>query len=274
MKTVKQVKNVINAGVSTASFFPDYTEVSLEKVCQMKASSTEVFLNCYSELEHPYLQALKNMADDHGVQIASVHPFSSNDEPFYFFSQYPRRFQEGVNLYRRYFQAAQILGAKILVFHGDFMQSKSPLELVYERLSQLCQVAQEYDITLCHENVARCISREKDFFVELAKEVPKCGFVFDVKQAFLVQPDIYSFAAAMGNKIRHIHLSDHNQTQHCIPPGTGDLNLPRLLKQVYHQGFDGSVIIELYRDSYQQEIDLQQSYHYLERTIQSMYVSC
>ncbi len=70
--------------------------------------AAEVFLNCAGELEPGYIKRLRSIADSGGVKILSVHPYACFMDPMMFFSSYDRRFGEGLDIYRRYFYAANI----------------------------------------------------------------------------------------------------------------------------------------------------------------------
>src|SRR5699024_2335222 len=79
----------------------------------------EVFLNTFSEFTLDYLRQLRNVADAYGAEIKSVHPFTSGYEGFLLFSEYERRFEDSLEFYKQYFDAANCLGASIVVLHGQ-----------------------------------------------------------------------------------------------------------------------------------------------------------
>ena len=55
-------------------------------------------------------------------------------------------------------------------------------------------------------------------------------------------------------------MSDHGARGDCLPLGTGELDLAALLGRVRGYGFDGGVMLELYRDSYGGYSELDDSY--------------
>ena len=63
-----------------------------------------------------------------------------------------------------------------------------------------------------------------------------------------------------GSGVVHLHVSDHNAKNDCLPVGAGDFDLAALLRQVRDNGFDGGVILELYRDSYGEYEELSLAY--------------
>ncbi|MEG1895566.1 MAG: sugar phosphate isomerase/epimerase, partial [Oscillospiraceae bacterium] len=66
----------MNIGVSTGCFFPEKTDVALERVARLGAKYAEIFFNTDSELEEEFLYKLKDIADRNGITITSVHPFT------------------------------------------------------------------------------------------------------------------------------------------------------------------------------------------------------
>ena len=253
----------MNIGISTATFYPQETEGALAQVAALGAGHCEVFLNSFCELERPFLQALRLTALRHGMEIVSLHPFTSSMEPLSFFSAYPRRVQDGIALYRRFFEAASFLGAKYVIFHGDSRQNPFPEEEGFRHLALLCQAAADYGVALSHENVARCKGREPGYLSRLAKAVPELSFTLDVKQAVRAGEDPFSFLEALKDRVGHIHISDHLPGRDCLPPGEGNFNFFDFFRQLRAMGYRGALVIELYRHNFDTPEDLLKSYNFL-----------
>ena len=81
----------MRAGVSSACFFPQETACSVEKLAQWKIPQIEIFFNSFQELKPDYLERLRSCCQAGGTKIVSIHPFTSNSESFYFFTDYPGR---------------------------------------------------------------------------------------------------------------------------------------------------------------------------------------
>lgn len=77
---------MIQIGASTACFYPLETEKALKRVGKLGFSTAEVFFNSFSELHGPLLEAICREQEAWGIQVVSVHPFSSGTEPFFLFS--------------------------------------------------------------------------------------------------------------------------------------------------------------------------------------------
>lgn len=250
-------------GISTASFYPLYTERGLAKLASWGVPAAEVFINCAAELEEDYLKEQRRAADDAGMRILSVHPYTSGQEPLLFFSAYKRRLAEGMELYRRYCHAANLLGAEVVVFHGDRDGSALSEGERFHRMGELIRMGRGMGVDICQENVVRCVSRQPAFFVRLAEAVPEARFVYDIKQARMAGEDVYDFAETLGGRIAHLHLSDHDATRPCLPPGEGEMDYPRLFRILERSGFDGGGVVELYRDNFAGEDELRGAWAHL-----------
>ncbi|HIX66461.1 MAG TPA: sugar phosphate isomerase/epimerase [Candidatus Anaerotruncus excrementipullorum] len=253
------------AGVSTACFYPELLEKALDYLVRHGVANTEVFFNAPSELEEPYVRRLAETARAGGTVIRSVHPFTSGLEPLLFFSSYRRRFEDGIELYKRFFHAANLLGATILVFHGDRRGSAQPRRRYFDLFGELMEAGRRMGITVAQENVPRCASWCPDFFREMAAYLPEARFVLDVKQVVRAQVSLEEMLAAMGRRLIHVHISDHRPEQDCLPIGEGDLDLAALRRNLEGLDFRGSVLLELYRDNYAAYGQLLESYRALER---------
>ena len=108
----------MEVGISTASYYPLETELSLEEVGKSGARVTEVFFNAESELKDSFIDILLDTKEKYGIKIASVHPTMSLAESFMIFSAYERRFYEALDQYSRYSEVAARLGAKYIIMHG------------------------------------------------------------------------------------------------------------------------------------------------------------
>lgn len=251
------------AGISTACFYPQHTEDTLRQLISLSIQSVEIFLNTFSELEDTYLRELRRLADGSGVRVLAIHPFTSGMEPLFFFSRYDRRFQDGLELYKRFFHAANLLGAEILVFHGNTRGIPIENDAYFERFGRLIQAGKSFGVLVCQENVSRCTSHSPVFLREMAAALPDARFVLDVKQAVRSGESPQSFIEALGRKIVHIHISDHTEQISCLPPGKGILNTGRFLTDMQNTGFNGGIIVELYRENFDTIVEIYEGYQHV-----------
>lgn len=255
------------AGVSTACFYPTKTEDALRILVKEGVGAAEIFLNSHSELAPDFLRGLRNMADAAGVRLLAIHPYTSGMEPMLFFSTYARRFEDGREYYRAYYEAANILGAGIVVFHGNFAQFEMTNEEYFTRFGLLLQDAGNAGVKLCHENVCRCTSRSPAFFRAMAAYLPDARFILDVKQAVRAGEKVTDFLQAMSGRIAHVHISDHTESEDCLSIGKGVFHIPEFLSQLQLQGFQEGVIVELYRENFGDVVELMSGYQQLCRDI-------
>ena len=104
----------MKAGVSTACLYPMETTDALKALLKNGVKCVEIFFNTYSEIQKPYASELRSILNEYGATIKSIHPFTSGYEPYLIFSDYEKRYRETCEFYRRYFDCAAYLGAKIL----------------------------------------------------------------------------------------------------------------------------------------------------------------
>ena len=261
---------MMTPGISTACFYPRHTEQVLCELAALKIQSVEIFINCMEELSSSFVKNLKKIADSQGVKILSIHPFTSAMEYLLFFSDYDRRFNEGLELYKKYYEAANLLGAEIVVFHGAFHDYPWEMEEYFERFSVMVKEAKKHGANLCHENVSRCISRDPIFFEKLSSAVPEAGFVLDIKQARRAGADVFDFIKAMGENLRHVHISDHDHSNICLSPGKGIFNIHFFLETLRKNRFEGGVIVELYRENFRDIVEIQGAYQHLLKLISTV----
>lgn len=260
-------------GISSACFYPAETLSSLQQLGNIYQGNIEIFLNTFSELEEDYLKKLKATADAYSLKVVSVHPFSSGFEPFLFFSDYPTRLQDGIQLYSKFFHACKILGAKILVFHGDTKYRTIDMKLYSERFCYLTQFAlQNYGIVLAQENVERCCCGHSDYILQL-REYSKdtVSFVLDLKQCRRANLSPFTVLEEMGKEnIVHLHLSDATDCEDCLAPGEGYFNFKKLFQSLEICSRETTSVIELYQNNFESPKQLLQGVN----TINNLLLNC
>jgi len=252
-------------GVSTSCYYPQTTEESLDILLQGGVKTVEVFFNTHSELEVHYLKELRRRADDAGAAIVAVHPYTTGMEGMLFFSEYGRRFDDSRDYYKRYYQAANLLGAGVVAFHGGYKQQTMSVEEYAQRIGLLDDDARKTGVCLAQENVERNLSRSCAFLAELHRLRPEQRFVFDLKQAIRSEEDPLAVIDAMGSGIVHLHLSDHLPGKECLPPGLGETDYAGLFAGLRRHGFENTAIIELYRKNFEDQDQLNQSLVFLQK---------
>jgi sugar phosphate isomerase/epimerase len=242
----------MQAGISTACLYPMLLEDSFSQLIQLNFRCFEVFLNTCSEFGEPYLKRLRRMADNSGSRIRSLHPFTSGYENFLLFSDYERRYRDGLEFYKHYFHACNLLGADLLVLHGKRSDKPGISDKeFFERYSELYDLGRTFKVTVAQENVNLYRSDDPEFIKKMRVACGKnCAFVLDVKQAVRGGTDPFLLCEAMGEQLAHVHINDNNAVSDCLLPGFGSMDFPRLIRQLRRQKFNGNLIIEVYRKSF------------------------
>ncbi len=238
-------------GVSTACFYPMLTELSLITLLEMGVTELEIFFNTSSELNKKYIKGLRSSLRKYGGKVRSIHPYSSMMEPFMFFSNYERRFNDMMDDYKRYFEAANMLDAELIVIHGDKLPAKTPDEKYFERFNRIIECGKKEGVIVAQENVNLHRSQNPEFLCRMREWIgDDCKFVFDIKQAVRASYDPYDFAQRLGNAIIHVHVSDNNASNTCLLPGRGTMDYGKLKKILDDNGCDPAWIIEVYRTNF------------------------
>ncbi len=250
MDACREVTNVV-IGASTSCFYPMITELSLHNLMKMGVQNVEIFFNTSSEIERKFIKNLRHEVRRHGAKVKSVHPYSSGMEPFMFFSDYERRFTDMIDTYKRYFEAANMLGAEIVVIHGDKLPARLPDEKYFERFGRIMESGKKYGVCVAQENVNLHRSQSPEFLCRMKEYLgDELKFVFDIKQSVRAGYDPYDFAERVGSGIIHVHTNDNNQRHHCLLPGKGDMDYARLRAILEANGCDPNWIIEVYRKNF------------------------
>ena len=256
----------VKIGVSTASLYPTQTEVALKYLSEQGVGYTELFLNTPSELSDSYLGQLCKIVTSSKINVRAIHPYTSELESLLFFSDYPRRVEDGLEIYRRYFEIGKKLKSKYFIFHGQNLRNPYPSARGFKNMEKLLELAKDYGMNLLQENVARCVSSKLSYIREMKEYFgDEIGFTLDIKQALRSNLCFEEVLEEMGENLRHIHLSDHDLSHDCLLPGEGNMNLSLLKSKLNEKNFTGSLIIELYRQNYKDKEDLIRSCRFLQQ---------
>ena len=266
-------KNFINKlGISTAVFYPMEAMRAFDIICcKSDYKICEIFINTKSETERDFLNEIKLKADDNGVRITAVHPYFSGYESFLFFTDYPRRIYDSIDLYRQFFEAAAFWGAEYINFHGLKKEVQNfPAEKYAENFLMLSDEAKKYGVEVLQENVADTYCSSSDFIQEISKIAESNNknirFTLDFKHALIAGEDILEMIDIMGENLVHIHFNDMNMThlenisrRSCRLPFLGNLDYNIIFKKLFDINYIGNYIIEVYRNNYETETDIIES---------------
>lgn len=262
---------MINTGISSACLYPMLTEDAVKLLADNGVHHTEIFFNSFSELSSEFIINLRRALIPADVVVDAIHPFSSIVEPLFLFSEYKRRFEDSLEQYKHYFAAAQLLKCNKLVLHGDRAERHTIDEREYfERFAKICEVAKTFGVTVLQENLSKYRTRTVEFVRSMSSYLGDiANFVFDVKQCIRSNVDPFEMLDAMGGKVRHVHLSDNDGLHDCLIPGQGSFDIPRIFDKLKGIGYDGAVLIEVYRHNYRTYEELFEGLRYISKFTKS-----
>lgn len=251
----------MQTGISAASLYPMETENALIHLSGIGYTLFEIFFNALYETTPEFCDLLNKLKKERGFRIKSVHPYTSAMESMLLFERYDRRTKEGLDFYARYMEAANRIGAEILVLHGQRIGSGSLSDSEYfDRYHTLYNLGRQYGVTVAQENVRLFRSSKTDFIRRMKEELGnECAFVLDTKQAVLSGVDPLEMCGAMGDRLVHVHLSDHTADKSCLLPGEGTYDFTPLLNALTALNYSGDIITEVYRSAITDDRALEKS---------------
>lgn len=259
----------MKAGVSSASLYPLHTEDAVREIAELGVKNMEIFINDISETKGEIFEDICRIKEIYGINVLSLHPFSSPMETLFLFSDYDRRRSTFFDMYRRYFESMNRLGAEIFVLHGAILSAGCSDEHYIEQYLKLCDVATEYGVTVVQENISYCKSKDIAFLQRMKRE---CGgrakFVLDIKQAVRSKLSPIDIIDALGDSIIHVHISDNKEGADCLPVGEGDFDFRRLISSLKSISYKGGLMIELYRRNFREPKELYDSMKKIEEILQ------
>ncbi len=253
--------------MSLGCFYPMEPELAVEEAAAFGIRVCEVFLNTYSELEPAYLHALRESCDRHGIRVYSIHPFTSFLENYLFFAPYPRRIADSMVFYRRYADAAKILGAQVINIHGDRGIGLENPEYYAELIQPLLKLQDETGIIYSMENVYFNSVNHPEFTARLRQLAPEVRFTLDIKQAFKGGQDPYALAEAMGDAVVNFHVNDRDDQHICLLPGQGTVDYEQIGSILKKNGYGGPGLMEVYRSNFESREEIIAAKTFLEKKL-------
>lgn len=247
----------MKAGVSTACMYPTVLEKAFRDLAVNGVKTTEIFVNSHCELSNPYKSEMLAVKREYDMKVTSVHPFTCGIEPMMLFTAYERRVEDMLDYYKRFFEYMNDFGAYYFILHGNKDQNVIEDEMYFERYAQLQDTADSFGVCVVQENVSRCTGGSLDFLLKMKNTLgSRAAFVLDVKQAHRAGNDPTEMVRALGSNIRHIHFSDSGRDGDCLKFGFGEYDNESFFEALRQQGYDGSVILELYRNGFGEVTEL------------------
>lgn len=247
----------MKAGVSTACLYPMILEKAFLSLAETGVKTTEIFVNSHCELSGTYKSEMLAIQKEYGIDVVSVHPFTCGIEPMMLFTAYERRVADMLDYYKRFFEYMNDFGARFFVLHGNKNENFIEDEKYFERFACLQDAAESFGVRVVQENVSRCTGGSLEFLVKMKNALnDKACFVLDLKQAHRAGNDPTEMVKLLGKSIKHVHFSDCGKAGDCLKFGFGEYDNKTFFTALKEQGYDGSVVLELYRNGFGEVAEL------------------
>ncbi len=237
-------------GISTACFYPSLTEESVSFLAEQGIKDIEIFFNSQSETNIRFLSKIKKTIDKNGMNVTAVHSYFCSYEPYLIFSDYERRFDDCLPFVDNLFDAGALLGADFAIIHGGRNGGNISNEEYFERFNRLYFRGIELGVKLAQENVNLFRSASPEFIEQMRNYLGEnVNFILDIKQCVRAGVMVDDMVNAMGDRLKHIHLSDHNDSADCLLPLDGNFDFASFLSSSEIIK-NASKNIEVYKNAY------------------------
>jgi sugar phosphate isomerase/epimerase len=225
--------------LSTASVYPESTANAFEMAARLGYDGVEVMV--WTDPVSQDVNALRKLSDYHQVPILALHA------PCLVITQRVWGTDPWAKLVRAR-DAAEECGARTVVVHPPFRWQR---DYARQFLGGIQQMAGETDVRFAVENMFPLRARGREVtpyapdWDPTAEDFP--DFTLDLSHTSVSQSDALEMAAAMGDRLSHVHIADGSGTardEHLVP-GRGTQPCAELLEGLAGRGFDGLVVVEV-----------------------------
>lgn len=252
-------------GVSTASLFGRaYNEEALQIFQSLDVRVCEIFLESFCEYTLDYANKLKQYLGN--LKVHSIHTLNTHFEP-QLFSANERAYTDALAIFENTLKVARVIDAKNYTMHGKIRIKKNTSFFNYAEYGKyfnvLTDLCQKYGVELCIENVEWAFYGQVGFFDGVKKFAPNLKTCLDVKQARISGYNYADYLNEMGQSINTVHLSDINDSGKICLPGKGTFDFYDLFKRLKDVGFNGNMLIEVYKESFENYNEIVESLDFL-----------
>lgn len=252
-------------GISTASLFGRFnTEDAVKQYNVNKINACEVFLESFCEYNKKFGKKLNKLKGD--VKVHSIHTLTTQFEP-QLYSLNERAQKDSFMFLENTLKCAKEMNASYYTFHGGARFKKTPIVIDFDRVSRITQriidLCDKYGLKLAYENVHWCYYNYIGFFKTLKSLTNDLKGTLDVKQARQSGIDHNLFIEEMGSDIVTVHLSDVDENGKMCLPGKGVTDFADLFKRLNGVGFNGALLLEVYKNDFNELSELYDSLDYV-----------
>lgn len=257
-------------GISTSSFYGRLsTEDAIYQIADCGVECAEVFLNSFSEYEIDYIKMVSGRLKDNGLAFNSVHTLPTQFEP-QLFAVTKRQREDAEFFMKKVMEAASESDCSVYVMHGKPFFKKNigsfsvNIDAVSDRLNELCEIANSFNMKIALENVHWAMCNNLEFVNAIKNNVPDLGFTLDIKQAHLSGLHWIDYLNGFNDRLLNVHICDYIDKSTKLP-GRGQVDFSCLSNELDRIEYKGNVILEVYEKDYTDFDDLQECVDFCQR---------
>jgi sugar phosphate isomerase/epimerase len=227
-------------GLSTASVYPESSAHAFGYAAQLGYDAVEVMVGIDSLSQQT--SAVVQLSEHHDVPVCAIHA------PCLLFTQRVWGTEPWGKLERSAEMAAAV-GAEVVVVHPPFRWQK---EYARDFVNGIAALEESTGIAFAVENMYpwRASSRRG---IEMylpgwdPSAEPYANTTIDLSHAAIAHSDPIHMAKRLGDRLRHIHLTDGTgsaKDEHLVP-GRGTMGAAPFLEHLAMTGFTGEVVVEI-----------------------------
>ena len=245
-------------GLSTVSVYPESSAHAFGYAARLGYDAVEVMVGIDALSQQT--SAVKQLSEHHGIPISAIHA------PCLLFTQRVWGTEPWGKLERSAEMAAEV-GAEVVVVHPPFRWQR---EYARDFVNGIAAIEESTGIAFAVENMYpwRASSRRgMEMYLPGwdPSEEPYANTTIDLSHAAIAQSDPILMAERLGDRLRHIHLTDGtaNAKDEHLVPGRGVMGAAEFLRHLTATGFAGEVVVEINTrkcsDRAEREVDLRES---------------
>lgn len=245
-------------GLSTVSVYPESSAHAFAHAAALGYDAVEVMVGIDALSQQ--VSAIKQLSEHHGVPVTAVHA------PCLLFTQRVWGTEPWGKLERSAEMAAAV-GAEVVVVHPPFRWQKQYAAGFVDGIAAL---EASTGLAFAVENMYpwRASSRRgMEMYLPGwdPSQEPYANTTIDLSHAAIARSDPIAMAERLGDRLRHIHLTDGTgsaKDEHLVP-GRGTMGAADFLRHLGRVGFTGEIVLEINtrkcRDVAEREADLRES---------------
>jgi len=227
-------------GLSTSSVYPESTAHAFAWAASLGYDTVEVMVGIDALSQQT--SAVQQLIDHHQVPVSAIHA------PCLLFTQRVWGLEPWGKL-ERSAEMAKAVGAEVVVVHPPFRWQR---EYARDFVDGIAALEESSGIAFAVENMYpwRASTRRRlEMYVPGwdPSEEPYANTAIDLSHAAIANADPIAMADRMGDRLRHIHLTDGSgspRDEHLVP-GRGAMDAAGFLQHLVASGFTGEVVLEI-----------------------------